>query len=93
MGSLLVHHRLLRPKLVAEPQSVTLPEDDAHQLPEPTLAMLVPGIILILLGLIDLGLRVFSGSSFIDLHQAVLLGFGVTLLALPALLRYNKTLH
>jgi len=93
MGSLLVHHRLLQPKQVAEPQSVTLPEDDAHQLSEPTLAMLVPGIILILLGLIDLGLRVFSGSSFIDLHQAVLLGFGVTLLALPALLRYNKTLH
>lgn len=92
MGSLLVHHQLLRPKLVAEPESVTLPGDSASHLPEPTLAMFVPGIILTVLGLIDLGLRIFSGSSFIDLHQAVLIVVGLTLLSLPALLRYNKAL-
>ena len=92
MGSLQVHHQLMRPVTPPETQNVSLPEEVDPAVPALGAGLWLPAALLILVATIDMGVRIFSGSSFIDLQHAVLLSAGLVLLSLPALVRYSRAL-
>jgi len=86
--SMKVNVKLMKPKPSYAPEAVVLPDEELVELPKMPIGAVLPGVIILLLALVDWGMRTYLGTALFDVTHAILLAGGALLLSMPALVKY-----